>query len=387
MFTVDAGEPFAATEIQKEIPTGQAGNDIVSDPRSSNKPLAGVTTTAVVRAGPAAASSIPTARAATGPAADSLYRAGPNTPAANRATQARLPIPDEVASKKSNQLIKTIFGKKYHAAKTALQKRFVALAMLDETKKVEPGSADEYALCRAGWKIALESGDYQTAEKFRLRLVEGYAVPDDLELQAETVRRFSLARLSFADADRLLIMAQHAIDDAAYADDYDTALEMQEIAEGLARRLRDTESVRMLRGRGTALKRLAREYEKISSLLSTVESNDDAHANFQVGRYFCLFKGQWQRGLPLLAEGSEIQLRRLAVAELTASINPSDQIAVADGWWALSRDATTVDREQLQRHAVQIYEQAISGLQGLAKTKVSMRIDEFQREYGGGVSR
>ena len=379
MFTVDAGEPFFATEIQSEIPTGPIASTMADDSaRSQNPQVASATTSPTASSRPGAGHV--TSRQAE-PFNNQLDYNGPNTPTGLRALQARLPVPDAAARKKSQQLVQTIFGEKYRAAKTPEEKWNIAVAMLDESKKVERGSADEYTLLRTGWKIAIGASHYEMAEKFRLALVETFAVPDELKLQAEAVRRLSLSRLNAVQIDNLLTTARHAIEDAMHVDDFDTARDMQQVAERLARRARDAATVRQLGQTGTTLARLAREYRKVSALLGSVGNSNDPQASYQVGRYFCFFKGQWERGLPLLAEGSDLQTRRLAAEELAVSINPSDQIAVADGWWELSEDATLLEKVHLQKHAVTIYQRALSGLRGLTKTKVTMRIDEYYREF------
>ena len=43
---------------------------------------------------------------------------------------------------------------------------------------------------------------------------------------------------------------------------------------------------------------------------------EDAEANFTVGRFYCLYKKDWPRGLPALARGSDAGLKALAVKEL-----------------------------------------------------------------------
>ena len=156
---------------------------------------------------------------------------------------------------------------------------------------------------------------------------------------------------------------------------------MQEVGQRLARRARDTDAMRELDQMGVTIRRLKREYDNISSLLAGLRDHrEDPDDNLQVGRYFCLCKGQWERGLIFLTRGSDLGLRRLAARELSQPTTPQEQAAVADGWWELSLEASRLEQLQLQRHAVDWYRRALVGMpKGLLKTKIEMRVDEFDR--------
>ena len=40
--------------------------------------------------------------------------------------------------------------------------------------------------------------------------------------------------------------------------------------------------------------------------LASATNSDDPEANLRVGRYYCLIRGEWEKGLPLLAKGSHV---------------------------------------------------------------------------------
>ncbi len=201
---------------------------------------------------------------------------------------------------------------------------------------------------------------------------------------ADAVRKLATAPLTPAQIDELLALSRAAAHHALDQDDFEVAKEMQQIGERLARRIRDTEAVKELGQMGVSIRHLERAYRNISSLLEAVpggrENPDD---NLEVGRYFCFCKGQWERGLIFLTRGSDLRLRRLAAQELSQPTTPDEQIEVADGWWETSLEASKLEQLHLQRHALDWYRQAIDGMpEGLLKTKIQMRVDEFVRENG-----
>ena len=63
-------------------------------------------------------------------------------------------------------------------------------------------------------------------------------------------------------------------------------------------------------------------------------------ANLDVGQYYCLIRGEWEKGLPLLAKGSNHELKRLAQAELRAPTRRKNRLELADGWWQLGEQET-----------------------------------------------
>ena len=55
-----------------------------------------------------------------------------------------------------------------------------------------------------------------------------------------------------------------------------------------------------------------------------------------VGEYYCFHKGQWEKGLVMLAESSDAQLAHLARTDLQEPATPELQAELADGWWKLA---------------------------------------------------
>jgi hypothetical protein len=77
--------------------------------------------------------------------------------------------------------------------------------------------------------------------------------------------------------------------------------------------------------------------EKIRKAYDPVDKNPaDPAANFEIGRFQCFVKGDWDVGLSFLAKGSDAGLGALAAKDLAAPTDPERQLEVADGWWDLA---------------------------------------------------
>ncbi len=109
----------------------------------------------------------------------------------------------------------------------------------------------------------------------------------------------------------------------------------------------------------------------------------DPEANLVLGKYLCLVKGDWDKGIPVLALGADPKLKALAVKELRGVSLHAAQAELGDGWFDLAANESATPRKQLLRRAGHWYRQALPGLAGLRRTKVEQRLDgDIFRETG-----
>ena len=108
-----------------------------------------------------------------------------------------------------------------------------------------------------------------------------------------------------------------------------------------------------------------------------------------MGRYFCLVKGDWEAGLPHLAQGDDPALRALAEDDLkqtppvwkpAAGVAPPAQVPaaaamkLADAWWDLAQKAHDQERDCMLVRAGYWYEEVAAGPEaGQYSTKLDLR--------------
>jgi hypothetical protein len=85
---------------------------------------------------------------------------------------------------------------------------------------------------------------------------------------------------------------------------------------------------------------------------------NDAEANLAVGKFFCVQRGDWQRGIPLLALGSDAAWNAAAEAELATAATPDDLIRTGNAWWDLAQTRTGREREACLLRAGAWYREA-----------------------------
>jgi hypothetical protein len=93
--------------------------------------------------------------------------------------------------------------------------------------------------------------------------------------------------------------------------------------------------------RGKEVTKLARDFDKIAKQLKTLEKNPRDHkASLAAGKYYCVTKGQWRTGLPLLAAGDDPKLAAIAADDSDDILQPDDQFALAERWWQYAEKVT-----------------------------------------------
>ncbi len=117
------------------------------------------------------------------------------------------------------------------------------------------------------------------------------------------------------------------------ADRYDEALSALAEAEKLCAKAGDPAALARVRDRKKEIGTLKAQYSKVKDAaqkLSTV--GDDPEANLAYGKFLTFVKGDFERGLPHLAKGSDPFLKALAQHD-TTSANPGlDTLAIGNAW-------------------------------------------------------
>ncbi len=75
-------------------------------------------------------------------------------------------------------------------------------------------------------------------------------------------------------------------------------------------------------------------------------------------RYLCLVKGDWDRGVAMLALGSDEPLKTVAVMELQGAETAEDQAAIGDAWWDAAESREGQEGDLLRLRAGSWYRRA-----------------------------
>ena len=166
-------------------------------------------------------------------------------------------------------------------------------------------SASRYVLFEEAAKLATQAPDFdiamRTVEEWGKHFeVDTWALKKDalkdIGAQAtlpQNVRRFTEAVLPIIDA-------------AEAAEKWDEASDIHKLATAAAARSGDSELRKKLQGRGDRLKAMRKQWELAELARQRLETEpDNPLANAALGKYLCLVRQQWEKGLPYLSKSDE----------------------------------------------------------------------------------
>ena len=291
-----------------------------------------------------------------------------------------VPIPDEAAQAPAAALIREVYERDYRTAKTSADRTALAKKLIDQAGRTVDDPVARFVLLRVARDMAVQAGDVEIAMEAVERIVQTYdvngvAMKVDSLLKAAAGAKSLESRKSIAEHSLALVQA--ALD----ADDYATADRLVQTALAAASRVRDSELTKKVMAWRTEVMEASQAYAEVKKSLATLNENPtDGETNLAVGRYYALAKGNWGKGIPMLALGSDEALRELAQRELKGVRSPQEQVELGDGWWALAQTKQGPEKDVLLLRAGSWYSQAKAGLSaGLTQVKVDKRLEEIDK--------
>jgi hypothetical protein len=303
----------------------------------------------------------------------------------------RSPVPDKAAQEKALAQLKDAMKDDFSQAKSpeaqiALAMRLAQLAEQETRKDPVTG----YVAADQSLQIAVRQCNIPLASQ----LVGGFVSHFDLD--AWKLRSTTLTQLGHAakNPDQKVSLAKAALEqiDKAVADDrIEIAVELAATANFLSAQVKDPALRDIAKEASDLTKRIERGAQEAKVATDALAANPkDPDASVVVGKFKCFLKEDWKFGLPLLAQGSDEALAKLAVADAADPSDSADQAKLADQWWDLA-DKRAADKSDAGRkdewaikpmraRAVYWYRRALPNLTGLVLAKAQKRIDETGTE-------
>ncbi len=294
--------------------------------------------------------------------------------------QGRAPVPDADARAEAAKLVRELFEQEYESAKTPAKQTALAEKLLEEAARSRDDATAYFVILRVARDMAVQAGDAKTALEAVDRIAGRYEVNASL-MKVETLLGAS-ANARLPDARKAVAEAAIPLIRAAIAeDDFGSATRLVRKALDLARPSRDTALVKQMVAINREVVEAGKGYAALQQARAKLEEQPtDPEANLAVGRYLCVLKGDWEKGVPMLALGSDPVLRALAIRELEQSDSPNAQAALGDAWWDFAQKKTGQEKESFLLRAGYWYQQAEASLtSALAKAKVRKRLDEIDK--------
>jgi len=297
----------------------------------------------------------------------------------------RQPVPNRAAVESAEARIRTIFLKEFESAPSAESDREFADRLWTESQKTADDAAARFVLGRIAAQRALSGGDARKAFDMVTELTRIYRLPvaaSKFALLKSALEEKSAARparpvaLNVETWGALLTIEEEALQE----DDYPTATDVLDLLRVRAKASKDARLLRELAGREKDLAATQELYSSVRQAeLQLADAPNDPESHLKLGRWACLVRRNWSRGLPHLACGSNAALAELAKLDLALPTESAPRVKLADGWRAAAEAECGAARTHLEERAAYWYQQAVDGLPGLDKTRV-LRLLEVLRE-------
>jgi hypothetical protein len=272
-------------------------------------------------------------------------------------------VPDAAAQAKAEELIRQVLADEYARAKAdpAARARLVQ-TLREQGRETRDDPAARFVLFREARDLAASSGDFTTALQVVGELAERYAI-DLPAMRLDTLVRAAPAVKGPAAGRDLAQIAVELLDELVEAERHELALKLLPAAKAAAETAADKLLAGEVARRAEALPLLHKEFERLRPLVKKLKARPDhPKANLELGTYHALLRGQWAKGLPLLARGADAGLKKLASLDLAGPQEAARQLELADGWRDQAQKRSGLAQVHLLLRAAHWYQQAAQQL-------------------------
>jgi hypothetical protein len=289
------------------------------------------------------------------------------------ARPARRPIPGKLDQARSRDNLKEIFGPDM-ADSSLAGRRKLAAKLFDAVPRTADNPVDQYVLLGAAINAATEGDSLRMCVQTAEFLSQMFEV-DGVALEADAALNMNLRGGSPADAADNAAAELEVLNSLIAEDDFVLASKLIAQLKGLATAVPSLGPTILKKGK--ELEALRQEHDRFVQQAELLKARpDDPAANLVVGRYYCFRHGDWEKGLPYLAKGSDAALKKAAGDELSGPMSAKENELVGDGWWAAAENLDEPLRGAIREHAASFYTMALNSTTGLARMKMAERVAE-----------
>jgi hypothetical protein len=291
----------------------------------------------------------------------------------------RIPVPANVKQDNFIASVRETYSTELKAAKALPDKVKLAEKLLLLAVDSKDDVSSQFVLYRDAVDLATQSFDITLAFKAVDQLTERFD-ENSLELKLKVLQDASNSVRPRESNRSIASQGMELVQQAITVDDFDRAETAAKLAIAAANRVPDAALIKEAAAVVKEIPTLRTAYRQIQPALQVlVDSPADPTAAVTVGKYYCMVKGDWAKGLPLLAIGNDASLKSLAELEVGQPNESAKQVELGDKYWDLANAEQGLRKTRLQEHAAEWYSKALASLTGITKAKVEKRVAEVAK--------
>jgi len=292
--------------------------------------------------------------------------------AAAAAGEKKSPLPSAADQEKVAGQLEEIYG--LSKKRTDAENLHLAKELFGLSKNSRGKPAEQFVLARKAMELARDGGD----AIFMLQAIDFLGARFEMNalvVKGKMLRSFAEGAVDKRRIESLVKASQRYVAEALAARQYDFALSVATLTYATCQRPAGREFRKPLLDLRQRVQKLRDEHEKFENATLAVKADpDDREAHLTLGRLYCFSRGDWQRGMPHLTNGSDAELASLAEQDLAVPDDPKGQVKLGDAWWSLAEAQEGEEKNVVMLRAGFWYKKAQSELSGLNKTKVTKRL-------------
>jgi WD40 repeat protein len=317
------------------------------------------------------------------------------TLAAAQETKKR-PIPSKDAQAKIEALLLELYKDDFAKAdKDAVLRGRLAQTLLFEGKETKDDAAGRYVLFSKAHALAAQAGDVNTALLAVDELANDFAIPAGaiFQMKISMLQQASKANGASPEAyqsviDRVMLI----LDDTLDSDDYPSSMALIAAADQAGLKLKSIVVVSSIRRKQEEIVRLQKEFARWQPFADKLAKNPkDEQANLEMGKYYALIRGNWERGLPMMAQGTKSALQELANDELMASTKKTDAVEMGAKWLTVVDKLDPAMRTQARLRAYYWFQEGLTDpnpqMRLSAEAMLQLTVSDLPAEYRLGEMR
>jgi hypothetical protein len=256
----------------------------------------------------------------------------------------------------------------------------LAAKLLEQAAATRDDPAERFVLYRESRDQAVQAANGAAGLKAVGELGKEFAV-NVAQAKADVLEAVGKRTVPIPANKVLVTEALQVLAEVLNDEDADAAGRIYQVAHNAARTTGVAPVIASVEEWRGAVEARQKEAAQLQAATRTLQEDpNDATANRLVGMQLCFHRGEWASGLPLLVKADDANLRRLAQLEVEKPRTAAEQLELGDGWWALAGAEKGRRRANLHRRAFYWYQQALPGLNGLARTRAAQRVQQVYAE-------
>jgi len=294
-----------------------------------------------------------------------------------RAQEDKSAEPNAGEQEKALKLIHEVYKDDYQK-RGPDERRKLGARLLEEAKTTKE-TTTQYTLLKEARNIGMQLGDFELAmgaSEWMGKLFTLSGPDQKLKALDKMKPLMKTPEANQAGIEAAQIIVEQAIE----AEEFTVALQALDQLKTYASAAKNIQIASTVEAKKAELQIQATAFNEYKNGLERLKIDPNAaQAKYQVGLYLCVFRQDWDKGLALTSAGADSAWMAASKADLTAPVQLTDMMKVADGWFDLGASRSAF-RGRIWVRAEFWYTLVLPMCDGVLKAKVEKRLEQIGKE-------